>query len=164
MGAAMTRPAPADRNRRGYACVGLHLPKTAANIGSALRGAAVYGAAMVAVSGSRYRRASTDTCAAYRHLPLVCCDDLHDIIPFDCVPVAVDLIAGARPITSYVHPERAFYVFGPEDGTLGSSVLSWCRDVIYVPTPGPCMNLACAVNVVLYDRLAKSMAAMEKTA
>lgn len=139
---------------RGYAAIGLHRPKNPINVGSALRAAHCYGAALVATSGQRYTRAPTDVRAAYRHMPLIQCDDLHGAIPYDCVPVAVDLIEGARPLMQYSHPERAFYVFGPEDGTLGKPVLSWCRDVIYVPTRD-CMNLAAAVNVVLYDRLAK---------
>lgn len=140
---------------RGYAAIGLDNPKTCANVGSALRAASVFGAAMVVASGIRYRRAGTDTPAAYRHLPLMTCADLHDLIPYDCIPVAVDLVPGALSLCSYVHPERAFYVFGAEDATLGERVLSWCRDVVYVPTPGACMNLAAAVNVVLYDRMTK---------
>lgn len=140
--------------RRGYAAIGLHMAKNRINIGEALRAAGCYDAAMVAVSGARYRRAQTDTMAAYRHLPLVEVADLHDVVPFDCVPVAVDLLDGATPLHRYVHPERAFYVFGPEDGTLGRSVTSWCRDVVSVPTHY-CMNLAATVNVVLYDRLSK---------
>ncbi len=54
-----------------------------------------------------------------------------------------------------VHPVRAFYIFGGEDATLGGRVLSWCRDVIYIPT-AYCMNLAATVNVVLYDRMTKN--------
>lgn len=139
---------------RGYAAIGLHMPKSALNVGSALRAAGCFGAAMVAVSGQRYRRCATDTQAAYRHIPLIQGDKLRSLIPFDCVPVAVDLIEGATPLQQYAHPERAFYVFGPEDGTLGESVTSWCRDVIYIPTRH-CMNLAACVNVVLYDRMVK---------
>lgn len=139
---------------RGYAAIGLHMPKSALNVGSALRAAGCYGAAMVAASGQRYHRASTDTQAAFRHLPLLQTDDLHSVIPFGCVPVAVDLIEGATPLPAYVHPERAFYIFGPEDGTLGNGVTSWCRDVIYIPT-NYCMNLAACINVVLYDRMLK---------
>ena len=142
------------KDQRGYAAVGLHMPKTPTNIGSALRAAGCYGAAMVAVSGQRYKRAATDTQASYRHMPLIQCEDLHDVVPFDCVPVAVDLIEGAIPLQRYVHPERAFYVFGPEDGTLGKAITDWCRDVVYVPTRH-CMNLAATVNVILYDRMAK---------
>jgi tRNA(Leu) C34 or U34 (ribose-2'-O)-methylase TrmL len=55
-----------------------------------------------------------------------------------------------------MHPERAFYVFGPEDGTLGTRHLSKCVRKIMVPTKF-CMNLAATVNVVLYDRLAKQV-------
>lgn len=143
---------------RGYAAIGLHNPKTPANIGSVLRAAGCYSAAMVAISGKRYTRSSTDTMKAYRHLPVLQVDDLRDIIPFDCVPIAVDLIEGATALVSYVHPERAFYVFGPEDGTLDKSVLSWCRDITYIPT-NRCMNLAATVNVVLYDRMSKILRA-----
>lgn len=92
----------------------------------------------------------------YRHIPLIRVDDLQSVIPFDCVPVAVDLLPGATPLQNYKHPRSAFYVFGPEDGTLGEKVLSFCRDKIYIPTTG-CMNLAATVNVVLYDRLAKQL-------
>lgn len=146
---------------RGFSAVGLHNPKTPANVGSALRAAGCYGAAMLAMSGDRFRKASTDTASAWRHLPLIQTDDLRNVIPFDCVPVAVDLVPGARPLTNYTHPDRAFYIFGPEDGTLGAGILSWCRDVIYVPTDG-CMNLAACVNVVLYDRMAKEQRSAHK--
>lgn len=146
---------------KGYAAIGLHNPKTPANVGSVLRAAGCYEAAMVAMSGDRFKRAATDTASAWRHLPLIQTDDLRSIIPFDCIPVAIDLVQGARSLTTYTHPDRAFYVFGPEDGTLGANILSWCRDVVYVPTNG-CMNLAAAVNVVLYDRMAKESRADHK--
>jgi len=139
---------------RGYAAIGLHMPKTPANVGSTLRAAHCYGAAMIVMTGKRYGGAPTDTQKAYRHIPLVQVEDLHEAVPYDCVPVAVDLLAHARPMNNYVHPERAFYIFGPEDGTLGKAVTDWCRDVIYIPT-AHCMNLAATVNVVLYDRMVK---------
>lgn len=138
-----------------YYCIGLDNPKTADNVGAALRAAFVYDAAFVAVSGHRYSKSRTDTFKAYRHLPLLQVDNLHDAIPYDCVPIAVDLIPGAASLPEYKHPERAFYIFGAEDATLGRRITSWCRDVIYVPTRR-CMNLAACVNVILYDRLAKS--------
>jgi hypothetical protein len=43
---------------------------------------------------------------------------------------------------------------GPENGTLDETVTGWCRDRVYVPTRR-CLNLAGAVNIVLYDRLVK---------
>ncbi len=139
---------------RGYAAIGLHKPKNKENVGSVLRAAGCYGAASVAMTGQRFKRAATDTTSAWRHIPLMQVEDLQAIIPFDCVPVAVELIEGAKDLTTYTHPERAFYVFGPEDGTLGKNVLEWCRDVVYIPMNG-CSNLAATVNVVLYDRMVK---------
>jgi tRNA(Leu) C34 or U34 (ribose-2'-O)-methylase TrmL len=130
------------------------MPKTPANVGSVLRAAHCYGSALVAHTGKRYRHASTDTMKAWRHLPLLSVEDLFSIIPHDCTPVAVDLLPDAVSLVTYAHPERAFYIFGPEDGTLGRAITARCRDRVFVPTAF-CMNLAAAVNVVLYDRAAK---------
>lgn len=141
---------------RGFAGIGLDNPKTDINVGSVMRAAGVYGASFVAATGRRYKSAKTDTMKHYRHLPLHRPENLRDVLPFDCVPVAVDLIEGATPLPEYKHPERAFYIFGAEDNTLGERITGWCRDIVYVPTDG-CMNLAATVNVVLYDRLAKQL-------
>lgn len=92
-------------------------------------------------------------------MPLIEVDDLQTIVPYDCVPVAVELLPNAKSLQNYHHPERAFYIFGPEDGSLGPDVIKWCRDVVYVPTVF-CMNLAACVNVLLYDRIAKQARAM----
>lgn len=146
---------PIRRETRGFAAIGLFAPKSNVNVGSALRAAQCYGAALVVATGSRYHRASTDTMAGYRHVPFQQTLDLFEHIPYDCVPVAVDLIDGARDLTNYVHPPRAFYIFGPEDGSLGRQVTKRCRDTVFVPT-AYCMNLAATVNVVLYDRMLKS--------
>ena len=64
------------------------------------------------------------------------------------------LLRVRRNLKDFRHPERAFYVFGPEDGSLTEKTLSICQDVVYVPTKAS-MNLAATVNVVLYDRLSK---------
>lgn len=141
---------------RGYAAIGLVRPKDANNVGSVLRAAFCYGAAMVAIQGDRSPvRAATDTPCAWRHMPVLRGDNLRDFIPYDAVPIGVDLVDDAVPLPAFQHPQRAFYVFGPEDGTLGRATLDWCKHRIMVPTRG-CMNLAATVNVVLYDRLAKA--------
>ena len=141
----------------GYCVIALDNIKTPANLGGAMRAAHCYGGALIVVGGARMARIhkiATDTTKAYRHIPMLWAVDVMTHIPTDCVPVAVDLVAGARDLRNYVHPERAFYVFGPEDGTLGATILDKCRDKVMVPTVG-CMNLAATVNVVLYDRLVK---------
>lgn len=150
---------------RGYAAIGLHLAKNPHNVGGVLRAAHCYGAAMIAISGSRtggvvHCPANVTRCE--RHLPVLN-GDLRDLVPFDCVPVAIDLVDGAVELQNYQHPQRAFYIFGPEDGTLGHAVLDWCRDRVMVPTRF-CMNLAATVNVVLYDRLAKQLLDQKRAA
>lgn len=148
--------------QRGFAAIGLWRPKSGVNVGGALRAAHCYGAALVAIAGDRTRgdeiRHCTNTVKAERHIPVMRGADLRDMIPFEAAPVAVDLVEGACPLPSFQHPRSAFYIFGPEDGTLGESILSWCPYRVVVPTRG-CMNLAATVNVVLYDRLAKAMKA-----
>lgn len=143
---------------RGYCCIGLDNPKNPINVGGVLRAAGCYEAAMVAISGFRATRhlgrIPTDTQKTYRAIPLLRVNHLDEALPFDCVPVAVDLVNGAIPLPEYQHPERAFYVFGAEDATLGHRVLDWCAHRIMVPTVH-CMNLAATVNVVLYDRMLK---------
>ena len=148
---------------RGYSAVGLDNPKTPANIGSALRACGCYEAALLVLAGPRPMRLAscrTDTQKAYKHMPTVLVDDVFDAIPYDCVPVAVDLVPEAVSLIDYKHPERAFYIFGAEDATLGARILDRCRDIIYVPT-NHCMNLAACVNVVLYDRMLKAKGGKE---
>ena len=137
----------------GYAAIGLNNPKNTLNIGEALRACGCYGAVMIAASGQRYKRAKTDTQAAHKHMPLIECDDLQSVVPYGATVVAVDLIEGATPLAEFEHPKSAFYVFGPEDGTLD---ISWADETVYIPTRY-CMNLAATVNVVLYDRQAKGL-------
>lgn len=145
---------------RGFASIGLHRPKDIANIGGVLRAAQAYSASMVAISGDRIDgekiRHATNTGQAQKHMPVLR-GELCGLIPFGAVPVAVDLVDDAIPLPDFNHPQAAFYVFGPEDGTLGKGILDWCPFRVMVPT-AICMNLAATVNVVLYDRLAKQMA------
>ena len=80
--------------------------------------------------------------------------DLQQAVPDGAKTVVIELVEGATPLPDFVHPDNAFYVFGPEDGSVPASVLAWADEVVYIPTKG-CMNLAATVNVVLYDRMAK---------
>ena len=141
---------------RGYSVIGLYRPKDSANVGSILRAAGVYGAALVAIEGARGKALNhaANTMAAHKHIPTFLVDDLLNARPHNCEIVVVDLIEGATPLPDFRHPERAIYVFGPEDGTLGYRHTSQAQHVVYVPGAA-CMNLAAAVNVILYDRMVK---------
>lgn len=69
-------------------------------------------------------------------------------------PVAVEVLPSSESLVDFEHPENALYVFGPEDGGLGKGVLETCHRFVTIPSTG-CLNLAAAVNVILYDRIAK---------
>jgi len=141
---------------RGYVGLGLVNPKHDCNVGSILRLAYNFDCAFVAYTGKRYRKHGSDTQKAWRHIPLFRADDLKSIIPYDCVPIAIEINGKAKSIVSFNHPQRAFYIFGPEDGSVTKELLSFCRHVLYVPTTH-CMNLAVTAGVVLYDRLNKHL-------
>ena len=145
---------------RGYGIISLDNPKTPENVGAVLRAAFCYSVAQVNISGSRdicwqkMMKHGSNTPRADRHIPIFRTNSPIDYVPSDCRVVAVDLIDGAKPLPDFSHPERAMYVFGPEDGTLGEDVTEKADHVVYIPTRH-CMNLAASVNVLLYDRLAK---------
>lgn len=141
----------------GFVTVGLIRPKFSSNVGHILRAAYQFDASMVVIQDDRSHYPFTspiDTPKAYRHLPVLGGPDLKAFLPADTVPIAVDLVDDAEDLPAFQHSRRAFYIFGPEDGTIPDDVLSWCQRRVKVPTKG-CLNLAATVNVVLYDRRAK---------
>lgn len=143
--------------------IGLTNPKTPSNVGSVMRAAGCFGVDAVFYTGARYERAAqfnTDTKAVNRIIPLQNVASLGESIPKDAKLVCVELAEGAIPLPEFQHPDNAYYLFGPEDGTLDQEMIDKADAVVYVPTIG-CMNLAATVNVVLYDRLAKSAQAIE---
>jgi tRNA(Leu) C34 or U34 (ribose-2'-O)-methylase TrmL len=144
--------------KRLNVCIGLSNPKSPTNVGAVMRAAGCYRVDAVFYTGERYSRAAkfnTDTKDAANTILLSGVECLLKSAPRDLKIVCVDLVEGAIPLPEYQHPENAFYIFGPEDGTLHQDVIDKADAVVYVPTVG-CMNLAATVNVVLYDRLAKS--------
>lgn len=144
-----------------FSAVGLLQPKRETNVWGVVRGCWIYDVSMLAIQWSRYHNQATDTNKTFRKMPILQEINLRDVIPYDCVPVAVDLCEWAVSMIDYEHPKRAFYIFWPEDWTLGRNITDRCRDVIYIPW-NFCMNLASCVNVVLYDRMSKQLQAMVK--
>ena len=142
-------------SKRGYAAIGLCRPKTEANLGSVLRAAHCYGASMVVSQGDRFKPGvATNTPMAHRHIPFIRAEDLFSCVPYDCIPVVVELEPGATPIQDFKHPERAFYILGPEDGSVPKAISERCPHHVYIPTRD-CMNLAATANVILFDRMMK---------
>ena len=142
---------------RGYYAIGIVGSKTPLNVGTLWRSAGIMGAQFIFTCGRRYPKQASDTIKAWKHVPLFefdCSDDLFNHVPKDCVPVAVELDAKARPLPKYHHPERAIYMLGAEDTGLPKNVLERCRDIVQLPGER-CLNVAVAGSIVLYDRLAK---------
>lgn len=150
-----------------FVCIGLTNPKSTSNVGSVMRAAGCYDVDQVLYTGRRYDRAAklaTDTKKMRTEIPLKNIDSLDaacltDAFDEEVKIVCVDLVKGAVALPAFEHPEKAIYIFGPEDNTISQAVIDNADHVVFVPTIG-CMNLAASVNVLLYDRLAKSSKAI----
>lgn len=135
--------------------IGLVNPKCCHNIGSVLRLAYNFEADIVVTSGKRYSpNAPTNTPKGHYHVPYLRSENIFDSIPHSSIPIAVEITENAVDISHFHHPKNAFYIFGPEDGSINKEIVEKCKYVVKIPTKN-CMNLANTVAVVLYDRLSK---------
>ncbi len=73
----------------------------------------------------------------------------------DLVPIGVEIVPGSIPLPLFEHPDEAAYLFGPEDGTLSRPFREMAHMFVELPSKH-CLNLAVAVNLVLYDRQVKA--------
>lgn len=138
--------------------IGLSNPKSPTNVGAVLRAAGCFQADSILYTGVRYDRAAafcTDTQNLSKSIPLTGVSCFLESAPQDAKIVVIELAENAVSLADFQHPENAFYIFGPEDGTVKQKVVNQADSVVYIPTRG-CLNLAATVNIVLYDRLAKS--------
>ncbi len=159
-----------EQRSTSHVAIALTNPKSPTNVGAVMRAAGCYQVDQVFYTGRRYEQAAkynkdtlkTDTKNAQGKIPLIAVTDFNttegllESIPADAKIICVDLVEGAIPLPHFIHPEKAVYIFGPEDGTIKQEVINKADDVVFVPTIG-CMNLAASVNVLLYDRLSKSL-------
>jgi tRNA(Leu) C34 or U34 (ribose-2'-O)-methylase TrmL len=138
--------------------IGLLNPKSASNVAVVLRAAGCFGVSAIFYTGTRYTHAKAfheDTKRFRDTIDSVAVDDLLAAMPQNATPVAIELAEGATPLPAFSHPANAYYIFGPEDGSVPQQIVDACKHVVYIPTHSS-LNLAVTVNVVLYDRLAKS--------
>jgi len=159
-----------------HVTIALTNPKTPTNVGAVMRAVGCYQADQIIYNGNRYAKAAeyhkhtlqTDTFNMADKIPLLRVDsflnlkDTLENIPSTAKIICVDLVEGATPLPHFVHPDEAVYIFGPEDSSIKQDVIDIADDVVYVPTVG-CMNLAATVNVLLYDRLAKTVIAQKNS-
>lgn len=150
-------------------------PKYPHNVGAALRACAIFGAGRLNWTGDRVppmdewpdgaRLPREERMKAYRRVEFDGVKDgwlptLLKTYRWDgFVPVCVERSPNAERLPYFVHPEKALYVFGPEDGGVSGMAREACHRFVTIPTAldgdpdeSP-LNLAAAVNLVLYDRL-----------
>ncbi len=138
--------------------IGLNNPKSPTNVGAVFRAAGCFQADSILYTGNRYERAAaycTDTQNLSKSIPLTGVNCLLESAPENAKIVVIEFAENAESLADFQHPDNAFYIFGPEDGSVKQSVVNQADSVVYIPTKGS-LNLAATVNVVLYDRLAKS--------
>ena len=137
--------------------IGLTNPKSPTNVGAVFRAAGCFQANSILYTGDRYDRGAahcTDTQNLSKSIPLTRVECLVESAPENAKIVVIEFAENAISLADFQHPENAFYVFGPEDGSIDQAVVDAADAVVFIPTIG-CMNLAATVNVLLYDRMAK---------
>lgn len=147
-------------------------PKYDHNVGAAYRAAAINGAESLMWTGRRVvedprgRLPREERLAVYRMTCVLARSDQptpHAIRAYakqGWRPVAVERRPGATSLEQFAHPDKALYVFGPEDDSLGRATLEECHDFIVIPSVlNVPLNLAGAVYVTLYSRLAQRLVA-----
>lgn len=143
--------------------VALVNPKYPHNVGSIMRAASCFGVRQVWFSGNRvsltpekgkYRLPREERMKGYKDVELKQFDYFFDEFTSDVVPVAIEVRPGAESLVDFEHPEKALYVFGPEDGGLEQVQARHCHRFVVIPSRH-CTNLSAAVYIVLYDRMMK---------
>ena len=138
-------------------------PKFPRNVGTAVRGASCYGAKTVIFTGARclesvtmktekgWRLPREMRMNGYRDVAIFNDQYPFNRFPKDTVPVAIEVRDNSEWLPKFEHPKNAIYVFGPEDGSIPPVFLQHCHRFVMIPTK-QCINLAVAVNTVLYER------------
>jgi tRNA G18 (ribose-2'-O)-methylase SpoU len=144
-----------DPGTRGYFAIGAERSSKALNLGNLMRSAHGFGASFTFTVGAQYRalEARADTSKGQWHLPHYNWGDQTEmVLPQGCKLIGIELVAGAIDLPSFLHPLRAAYVLGPEDGSLSANLLERCDSIVKIPTRF-CINVAMAGAIVMYDRV-----------
>ena len=131
-------------------------PKFAVNVGNSIRACAAYGVNTLVWTGDRV------TMKGEKRLPREERMKGYNKVDFsrfnkplnlfgDVTPVCIEIGPSTENLAVFDHPDNAVYVFGPEDGSVPQVYRRLCHRFVQIPTYH-CVNLAQAVNVVLFHR------------
>lgn len=140
---------------KGFFGIGVENLKTKENLGTLFRSAYNFGAAFVFVIGRRYCHQSSDTVKAFKSIPFYQYENKEEFlgnVPKDCRLIGIEIDDRSKSLMSFIHPDRAVYILGPEDGSL--SIKERCWALLTIPTHH-CLNVSVAGACVMYDRLLK---------
>ena len=134
-------------------------PVYAKNAASAMRTCAAYGVTQLWWTGDRItlelkgkgRWPREERMKGYKSVQLFNHERPLDFFDKGVVPVAIELDPTATSLLHFEHPDRAVYVFGPEDGSIYHPILRRCYWRVQIPTRH-CLNLGQAISTVLWDR------------
>lgn len=145
--------------------IGLMNPKSPDNVGAVLRSSANYRVDSVYYTGKRYENAVKHAGRQVdmsrkrgKKIPLSAVAQITAPATAGMKIICVEFAENAIALPVFEHPDKALYIFGPEDGSIDQATIDLADAVVYMPTVGS-MNLSASVNVLLYDRLAKSYTA-----
>ena len=135
-------------------------PKYPHNIGSIIRAASCFGFKQVWYTGNRVPMDTSMRLPREERMKGYADVDLYQFdYPFDCfadniIPVAVEIVPNSESLIDFEHPEKAVYVFGPEDGSIPQVIKRFCHRFVTIPTKH-CVNLSSAGYLIMYDRMVK---------
>ena len=141
--------------------VGLHNIKDPANLGLILRTAYLFKVEEVVVTEGNHR-VTTESILHPANTPkydkVAWTNKILNCIPEDYTPVVIERgLSVSEPLFTFNHPIRAFYIFGPENGSVPDEIVEAVKECVHIPTPkAVSMNLSHAVSTVLYDRWYKA--------
>jgi tRNA(Leu) C34 or U34 (ribose-2'-O)-methylase TrmL len=142
-------------------------PKYPHNVGAAIRACSCFDVNSFVWTGERVNPAKyerlprEERMKGYKRVDFRYDQRPFELFPKDSVPVCVEVFENSEPLTTFVHPENAIYVFGPEDGRIPQVVRWLCHRFVHIPAHF-CLNLSAAVNVVFAHRLmSRQLAGMQ---
>ena len=142
----------------GVCGIGVERSKTAANVGTLWRSAAILGASFIFTIGRRWPDQAGDTVKAWRHVPMFEFATLDALaLPQGAELIGVEMDSDARSLADFAHPRQAVYLLGSEDRGLSSAALDRCSRIVSLPGAYS-LNVAVAGSIVLYDRATKLVA------